>query len=161
MRLMPYRTTENVIEGLVITFVEITKLKETEKLVDELRLAEHILQTTRTPLVVLDEALQVRSANDAFCDTFHLVRETIEGQIIYHLGNDQWDIPALHHLFETVMTETNECQDYEVSHTFPDLGPKVLILNARRFDNDASLLGHTLLSIEDLTDHLRESPASC
>jgi two-component system CheB/CheR fusion protein len=159
MRLMPYRTTENVIDGLVITFVEITKLKETEQLVRELRIAEHIVQTTRTPLLVLDEALQVVSANQAFCATFHLSIGEIKGQEVYHLGDGEWDIPELHRLFETLLVETNECHDYEVSHTFARLGPKVLIFNAHRFDNDENLIGHFFLSIEDATETQRDASA--
>jgi two-component system CheB/CheR fusion protein len=77
--------------------------------------------------------------------------------VIDHLGNGQWEMPALHRLFETVLAENNECQDYEVTHTFPSLGPKVLILNARRFDNVTNLLDHILLPIEDATDCRRAS----
>jgi hypothetical protein len=57
------------------------------------------------------------------------------------------------------LAENNECQDYEVTHHFPNLGLKVLILNARRFDHVANLRDHILLSIEDVTDHAPKSSA--
>jgi two-component system, chemotaxis family, CheB/CheR fusion protein len=56
-------------------------------------IAEGIVQTVRQPLLVLDEHLRVQSANPAFYELFHVIAAQTEGQLIYELGNGQWDIP--------------------------------------------------------------------
>ena len=72
MRIRPYRTLENVIEGAVVTFVDITERKKMEAALCEAALreaqttfAENIVATVRQPLLVLDESFSVVSANRA------------------------------------------------------------------------------------------------
>src|SRR5690242_14705739 len=56
---------------------------------DTLAYAESIVDTVREPLIVLDGALRVRTASQAFYDMFGVSRERTEGQFIYDLGNGQ------------------------------------------------------------------------
>jgi two-component system CheB/CheR fusion protein len=155
MRLMPYRTTENMIDGLVITFVDISKLKATEQLVNEQRYASYIVQVVREPLLVLDTELRVISANQRFYTVFQLRSRQVENQLLYELGDGQWNIPALHQLFETTLPTNPVCTDFEVDHTFPGIGRKVLLLNARYLEGEANQPGRILVAIEDVTDHHR------
>jgi two-component system, chemotaxis family, CheB/CheR fusion protein len=57
--------------------------------------AESLVASIRSPLVVLDSALRVKTASAAFYETFHVAAAATEGRLIYELGNRQWDIPAL------------------------------------------------------------------
>ena len=53
-RVLPYRSTEDRIEGVVITFVEITRRKQSEEdLYNAKRFAESIIDTLHEPLLVL------------------------------------------------------------------------------------------------------------
>jgi signal transduction histidine kinase len=63
------------------------------------------------------------------------------------LGNGQWDIPALRTLLEELLPHNTVFNDYEVTHTFEQVGPRTMLLNARRLD-DVQLI---LLAIEDIT----------
>ncbi len=64
MRILPYRTIENTIDGVVITFMDISGRKKAEQLGESARIyAESIVETVREPLIILDEHLKVVSAN--------------------------------------------------------------------------------------------------
>jgi two-component system, chemotaxis family, CheB/CheR fusion protein len=156
MRMLPYRTVENVIDGVVITFLDITSLKATaQKLEDALRFAESIVDTTREGLVILDEDLRVVSANRSFSRTFALKREDTVGKFFYDLGDHQWDIPELRQLLEKILPEKAAMDDFTVEHEFQGIGKRKMILNARRLESEIEST-RILLAIEDITD--RERP---
>lgn len=54
------------------------------------------------------------------------------GREIYDLGNGQWDIPALRELLENILPHDQAFEGYVVEHDFPGLGPRRMVLNARR-----------------------------
>jgi two-component system, chemotaxis family, CheB/CheR fusion protein len=147
-RFLPYRSTEDRIEGVIITFVDITEGKEAERAIREAKLfAESIVQTLHEPLLVMTSDLKVQSANDAFYEQFKLDREATIGRRIFELGNEQWDIPGLRTLLEQVLPDDEAFDDYEVRHTFEAIGERVMLVNARRLD-DVQLI---LLGIRDIT----------
>ena len=85
-RILPYRTTDNVIDGLVLTFVNINRSKQAEQAAQQARAyAESVVATVREPLLVLDAGLRVVSANPAFYRAFALSPREVEHQIIYQL----------------------------------------------------------------------------
>jgi two-component system, chemotaxis family, CheB/CheR fusion protein len=152
VRISPYRTTENVIDGLVLTFVDINSVKQAEEAAQLSRVyAESIVATVREPLLVLDGDLRVISANEAFHRTFALPRGKVEGQLIYSLNKGQWDIPHLRKLLENILPKNTVFNDFKVAHSFPGLGAKVLLLNARRLVRESGMPGMILLAIEEMT----------
>jgi two-component system CheB/CheR fusion protein len=152
MRMRPYRTVRNVINGLVLTFVDVSKLKHAEVLTQEASAyAESIVQTVRGPLLVLDAELRVVSANRAFYQVFHESPSTVERRYIYELGNGQWNSAALRELLEDIVPHNGMFQDFEIVQDLPHIGRKVLLLNARRLDRLAGLPGLIVLAMEDTT----------
>ncbi len=119
---------------------------------DALAYAESIIATLREPFVVLDKSLRVRSANAAFYRDFHASKEETEGRFIYDLGNGQWDIPQLRTLLGQVVSNVHAVEDFEVEHTFPEIGRKHMLLNARKFPPESANPEMVLLAIEDDTD---------
>ncbi len=122
--------------------------------------AQDIVDTVREPLLMLDTTLRVRSANRAFYQTFHVTSEETENRLIYELGNGQWDIPALRTLLEDVIPTSSVFNDFELEHTFPMIGRRVMLLNGRklRAGLHAELL---VLAMEDVTErrHAEEEVA--
>src|SRR5919107_2446072 len=116
--------------------------------------AQNIVDTVREPLLILDAALRVRSANRAFYQTFQVSPEETENRLIYELGNGQWDIPALRTLLEDIIPQKAVFNDYELEHDFPSIGRRVMLLNARelRAGNHTELL---VLALEDVTERRR------
>jgi len=151
MRILPYRTIDNAIDGVVITFMDISERKKAEQSGESARIyAESIVATVREPLVVLDERLKIVSANSAFYNKFKTSPEETEKMLIYNLGNGQWNIPKLRELLEEVVPRNNSFNDFEVSYEFPSIGQKTMLLNARLI-NQADQGKLILLAIEDIT----------
>ncbi len=116
--------------------------------------AQNIVDTVREPLLILDTTLRVRSANRAFYQTFHVSSEETEGRLIYELGNGQWDIPDLRTLLEDIVPKSSDFADFELDHTFPVIGRRVMLLNARKLQ--AGQHGELLvLAMEDVTARKR------
>ncbi|MDR3691600.1 MAG: response regulator [Fimbriimonas sp.] len=116
--------------------------------------AQDIVDTVREPLLMLDTTLRVRSANRAFYQTFKVSPVETENRLIYELGNGQWDIPALRTLLDDVVPKSLVFNDFELEHTFPVIGRRVMLLNARklRAGSHAELL---VLAMEDVTERRR------
>src|SRR3954469_22875376 len=116
--------------------------------------AMNIVDTVREPLLILDTTLRVQSANRAFYQTFHVSPEETESRLIYELGNGQWDIPDLRRLLEDIVPKSSVFDDFELDHTFPVIGRRVMLLNARRLQ--AGHHGELLvLAMEDVTQRRR------
>jgi two-component system CheB/CheR fusion protein len=153
MRIRPYRTLENVIEGAVITFADITELKRLEAAQAESRmLAESIVATARECLLVLDKKLEVVLANASFYRAFQVSQEQTVGRKIYDLGNGKWNIPKLRELLERILPEKTVVEDFQISHDFGDLGCRIMNLNARRLCFESNERERILVAIEDVTD---------
>ena len=149
---MPYRTLSNVIDGAVITFVDITDRKSAEERVEAaLAYSRGVIETVREPLIILDSGLKVLSANKSFYRIFGVSSADTEGKVIYDLGNGQWDIPKLRELLEKILPENAEFSDCEVEHDFPDIGLRKMVLNARRITQAGAKTETILLAIEDVT----------
>ncbi len=153
VRILPYRTMENVIEGLVVTFVDINQLKQAERAAQAARaFAENIVATLREPVLVLDRELRVIMANKSFYRLFQVTRGEVERKPVFDLGNRQWAIPRLRQLLDKVLTRNAKFEDFEVSHDFPRIGRRILLLNARRLTEGDEKRELILLAMEDITD---------
>ncbi len=131
-RIQPYRTLDNVIGGVVLTFNDISTRIKAEAAVQEAReLAEAIVDTVREPLMVLDGDLRVVSASRAFYERFNTTVDNTVGQPLYRLGNGQWDIPQLRELLEKILPRDQSFNGYVVEYDFPAIGHRKIFLNAR------------------------------
>jgi len=120
---------------------------------------DNIFNSIREPLLVLDHDLKVFKANHSFYRTFKEDPNNTEGELIYSLGNRQWDIPKLRELLEDILPENSEFNDFEVEHNFETIGRKIMHLNARRICKESNQTQLILLAIEDVTyreDHKRD-----
>ena len=93
-----------------------------------------LMDVVAKPLLLLDRKLKVIRANAKFCDTFNVRPSDTEGRFVYDLGNGQWNIPALRRLLEEVLSEQQNLDDYEVTHEFPSIGAKRMLLTGRRIE---------------------------
>lgn len=150
MRILPYRTSENIIGGVAVTFVNITRLKEAEQFAKSAKeYFQSIVDTVREPLVVLDSQLQVQSVNSAFCRLFSVDNEQMLGKRFYDVGEGQWNIPTLRNLLEQILSYGTAFSDYLVEHDFSVIGYKRFMLNARRLEQAKGLQELILLAIEE------------
>lgn len=125
----------------------------TKKPADESReYAESIINTIREPLIVLDQDLRVISASRSFYKFFNVKTEETLGQLIYDLGNKQWDIPKLRELLETILPDKTTFDSYEVDHTFETIGRRTMLLNAQQVERALGKERIILLALEDITE---------
>jgi two-component system CheB/CheR fusion protein len=114
--------------------------------------AESIINTLREPLIALDQDLRVVSASRSFYDVFKVKPEKTVGQLIYDLGNKQWNIPKLRELLETILPQKATFDNYEVEHDFSTIGRRIMLLNARQIQRVLGKERVILLAIEDITE---------
>ncbi len=148
MRVRPYKTAENKIDGAVISFQDIDVMKRSLDLIQVH--ADALIEHAREAILVLDSQLRVMSANLVFYRDFEVSREETENRPIYDLGDGQWNIPKLRELLEKILPNNGRVEDFEVRHDFPHLGPRVMMLNARRIEPQPGRQ-LILLYIEDVT----------
>jgi two-component system CheB/CheR fusion protein len=142
-RMQPYRTLDNVISGIVLTFNDISERVAADQLACEAReLAENIVNTVREPMMVLDVNLRVVTASLSYYQYFHVSESETVGRLMYELADRLWDIPALRELLETVLPENRYFDDFSVQLDIPGTGCCKLLLNARRINtNSLTLIG--------------------
>jgi two-component system CheB/CheR fusion protein len=162
LRIRPYRTREETIDGAVLVLIDIDSLKNVDRLtllLEEVqrarKYAEAIVHTIREPLVILDRQLYVRTANRAFYQTFDLTPEATEQHSLFDVGYGQWDLPRLRELLEQIIPLNTEMRDFDVEYTFPTLGTRTMRLNARCLVQDHPSEALILLAIDDLTERTR------
>lgn len=116
-----------------------------------------MLDVVQEPILILDRELCVVAANESFYKTFHVKPEETEGRSIYKLGNGQWNIESLQTLLGGVLPNHAHFKGFQVAHDFPEVGRKVIILNARQIYTKEGAVKEELppmiaLAMEDVTD---------
>ena len=153
LRIRPYRTVDDKIEGAVLVLTDINLMKTaSEHFKRAKQFAEGIIDTVRQPLVVLDSDLRVIYCNSAFFEDFRVSRAETERKFFYRLGNEQWNISKLRALLEKLAADNIPVRDFEVEHDLPDLGHRTMLLNARRIQDTPDDEPLILLAVEDITE---------
>lgn len=153
LRIRPYRTSEDRIDGAILTFVDVTENRQSRQDMHNARvLAESIVATVRTPLIVVDGDLKVVTANPAFYKTFHVDEEETEGRLVYKLGDGQWNHPDLRQFLEEIIPENAEFEGFEITHDFPRIGRHRAVLDARRIEQQGDRPQLILLAINELEE---------
>lgn len=117
VHIRPYRTTNNLIDGLVLTFTDITaQIQARQTAEGQVHYMRQVFDMLGDSVLELDGALRVVAANAAFYETFQVSAAATIGRQLYDLGNGQWDIPDLRHLLTEVIPAQTVVQGYEVTH---------------------------------------------
>ena len=150
LRIRPYKTLENKIDGVILALVDIDTVRRALAQAREAReFADAIVETVRHPLLVLDGDLRVKTANQAFYKLFHVRKAETENRFVYNLGKAQWDIAKLRELLEGILPKNSRFENFEVDAEFPGVGRKKLVLNARRIADERLKTKSILLAIEE------------
>ena len=114
--------------------------------------SEAIIETCHEPMLVLNKNFHIKSANKSFYKKFHVKRKETEGKFLFELGNKQWNIPELRGLLNDILTKNNSFENLEVTHTFPSIGEKIMVLNAYLLIQKTHCEQLILLTFEDVTE---------
>jgi two-component system, chemotaxis family, CheB/CheR fusion protein len=144
-------------EELQSTNEELTVLNQelgslNEQVTEASHYSESIVDTVREPLLILDQHLRVKTANESFYATFKVKPENTEGVLVYDLGNKQWNIPMLRVLLTEIVPQNKSFKDFEITLNFPGIGERIMLLNAREIVREKSPEKLILLAFEDITE---------
>jgi two-component system, chemotaxis family, CheB/CheR fusion protein len=150
--ILPYKTSSNAVNGVIITFTDISLIKKLEIEKEASRdFAESITVAMREALLVLDADLTIVTANPSFYNLFEVSPEEIKNQHIYRLGEGQWDKKELRDLLEDILNNNTCFNDYLVEYSFPEIGSKRMLLNGRKLNLKSQKTEWILLVIQDIT----------
>jgi two-component system CheB/CheR fusion protein len=159
LRIRPYRTTDNKIDGAMLLLIDIDSFKDVDRLTSLLaevetarHFAEEVVQAAPWPLLILDRQLRVIQANPAYYQFFQTSPEETEQQFIYTVGNGQWNSPELRRLLDDIIPHDSQFHNFTVTHEFPHIAEKTVVVNARRIKRDEQEMDSILLGIEDITN---------
>ena len=131
-RTQPYRTVDDLVDGVVITFVDITDRVRALARQKALALAEGIVDTLREPFLVLDGALQVHAVNRAFHQVFGGSTGTTVGRPVFAVGAGEWDFPALRELLQRRLLQERSFEQLSLTQPLPGGRQRALRVTARR-----------------------------
>ena len=114
-----------------------------------------IIETMHESLLMLTSDLKIRNANRGFYQTFKVTPEETEGQYLFELGDQQWDIPELRRLLKLAQGRDVPLVNFEVSRTFPVVGRKSMLLSAQKFSMKDGSESMILLAIQDVTSRVQ------
>jgi len=152
LTLSAIRDESGVMYGVTAIMHDITEQKKARQLLIVSEYSDSIINTVREPLIVLDQDLRVVTVSRSFYDVFKVKPEETVGQLIYDLGNKQWDIPKLRELLETILPQKTTFDNYEVEHNFANIGRRIMLLNARQIERRMGKERIILLAIEDISE---------
>ena len=155
-RMLPYRTLENRIAGVVITFFDVTDSKMSRDASTEARIfSQAIVGTIRQPLLVMDDALTIVSVNPAFEALFTVDEAAATGKSVFDIAPGALKTPALRHLLDTLILDGHAFSDVEIDHQLPGLAPQQLMMNGRKLLREGGRPSLILLAMENVTDRRR------
>jgi two-component system CheB/CheR fusion protein len=142
-------------EELIVTNAALKK--HNDLLEESYNYSQTIIATIHEPMLVLNSNLHIKSANKSFYKKFNVTAEETEGKPLFELGNKQWDIPKLRELLDSILSKNSQFENFVVTHVFPGLGEKVMLLNASRIVQKTHREKLILLAIKDITErHARQ-----
>ena len=154
-RIMPFRTAEDKIDGVIIYLINIDDIiNRAKEMAEEKKLrvfAEGIVNAVSYPMLILDKNLIIEWANGSFYSTFRVKSEQTEGQALYTIGSGQWNIPILKEKLEKILAQKEAFDNFEVEHDFPKIGHRKMLLEANKFHQEDEKLELIVLGIHDVT----------
>ncbi|MET0388121.1 MAG: PAS domain-containing protein, partial [Polyangiales bacterium] len=158
MRIRPYITAENRIDGAALAMVDIDMVKRSaEQLKASRDYANAIVDTVWEPLIVLDRDLKFSRANAAFHRAFQTSEAKLLGRSFWEIDNARWDVPVLRARLPALLLRNTREQDLEVELKNADGSEAVYSFSAQRILWDGEHMQMLLLAIEDITERRRAS----
>jgi two-component system CheB/CheR fusion protein len=149
MRLRPYKTAENKIEGVVMTLIDIDQMKRTIREFEDARnFAQAVVATVREPLLVVDDECRVKMASESFYRLIESTPEQVENRSLFELSSFGWDDADLRAALERVISNREALTNASLDLKVGSGGRQHLFVNARQIVGSAKAYPLILLSFQ-------------
>jgi len=153
LRVLPYKTLDNRIDGAVLVLVDIDALKRSEERIHAaLDYAESIVAGVRQCLLVLNKDLKVERANRSFYELFRVSPAEIEGQPLSRIMGAQWNNAGLRTMLQQILPKDSSFENFEIERSFERIGRRSILLSGRSLGGEGGQPARILLAIEDVTE---------
>jgi two-component system CheB/CheR fusion protein len=153
LQIRPYQTGDKRIDGAVVSLVDVDVLKGA---VSEARRARDFatatLETVPVPVVVLDEALHVTSANEAFYQVFRTSPGGTRGRSLRDLEGGPWRSADLAGRLGVALERGVPFQDLELECDLPDDGHRIALMSGRVIPEAPGESRSLVLAVHDVTE---------
>jgi two-component system CheB/CheR fusion protein len=154
LKILPYRTVENVIDGVVMTFSDIDEQKKIQEKLRDVSLeaqasqeyAESIVNTIKEPLMILDSDLVVQSANASFYEMFETASGDVHGKHLEDILDGSWNIPPIIRRLRELSAKDVELDDLAAEIMVPKMGKKVVHISARKLHSTSGKSSRMLVT---------------
>ena len=153
VRIAPYTSNDREIFGTVLTFTNVTAFRASiDQAIYEREYTKAVLNTVGDPLIVLSTDLRVQSGNRAFFSMFGLSRDGIQGASLAELEQGAFAGATRARRPAGAAGRRPPVPPFEIEHTFPLLGSRCLLLDARLYSMPGRATRLILLTLQDITD---------
>ena len=114
-------------------------------------LAMALVESSKAPLLLLDDRVVVIGASASFCNTFNLDPSTIANRRLADLGAGEWNVPQLNSLLGATISGAAEIDAYEMDLVREGKATCRLILSAHKLDYFDTDKVRVVLAATDVT----------
>lgn len=133
MRLRPYKTAENRIEGVVMTLIDIDEIKRTIGELEEARhFASEIGEILPEALVAVNSALEIRVASQAFHGLFGTSRAHSYGHHLLNTVPVLREAPGFKETLAAALASGENVKDFVTEVAFPLTGKRTFLVTVRQ-----------------------------
>jgi two-component system CheB/CheR fusion protein len=148
LRVRPYRTSENKIEGLVVVLLDIDQLRSSQqRLIDAHNFTSTVVEAVPVPIVVLSKDLGIRAANTAFRELSQLDGKELDGRSLPELVHLLWGIDSMRGKLQHLLDNPEMTLEFE--HESPTAQKKTLLIRGQVLSTEGDRV--LLLMMEDIT----------
>ena len=149
LRIRPYRTAENRIEGLVVVLVDIHQLRSSQQELSDARdFVSTVLESVPVAVVVLNRDCTIRTVNTAFRELTRLPTRELTGRSLPDLVEAVWGINGfIERLLELMKSDESRLLEFE--HVSTTARKMTLLIKGQAVLADQNQL--ILLTMEDIT----------
>ncbi|HEV2576452.1 MAG TPA: CheR family methyltransferase [Acidobacteriaceae bacterium] len=114
LRVRPYRTAENKIEGLVVVFLDVDQLRSSQQhLLQAHHFTSAVVEGVPVPIVVLDENCAIQTANNAFRELSQMDANELEGRSLPDLVKLLWGIESMGEQLQRLLDDPTATLEFE------------------------------------------------
>jgi len=148
LRVRPYRTSDNKIEGLVVVLLEIDQLRRSQQQLMEARdFAKSVVESVPIPIVVLDNDCSIRTENTAFRELMQMPNTDLAGRSLPDLANLLWGLSIRDKLEGLLQGPPGGSVEFE--HEWNYVQRRTLLFKCQALFTDGNRV--LLLMIEDIS----------